>query len=541
MNNERQRAPPAASVNSPLVSAGREQESRQVFAHICRLTSSYRFFIPNSEETRGVSARLLVWTRCEWLHLPDKRNCETGSLSQCTAVCEENLEEMGGNAAPANEFELPFSVLTPTEREMVRARLASPKEECTSRTSILGDPSMPIRQGRSSAASFSSPGGGPLPVRERVPPSPSASGRDLRGARAQRAGAPSSPGPVCACVARASGRCGRLRARSSSCLGETAGRVQSSSAPPSDASPAAGVQLNERRTQERRPLRNRNPRGAGPCPSGAGPADAASLEGRRPHDRPSEWCECRTPAGADGLDAAVRAVDLRAVQRTAGAGPGDWRAGAAALPAPMLRLELFRSGDTLLLLAHLAAGARDAPGFRCCGPPSQTNGPCEQTPRDVVRVPSGRPGIECGARASVRTPATAAAAASGSRCAGGGRRSSGAPGRSVVALLPRDSVDGAARWAASHAPRGRYAMQEVHSAARGYGPYAVPRTALFATPLPLDLSLADSPPESPGHLFSLALHGSLGSERHSRSLVYFLCRDFTNRRGRDIRQDSSVS
>ncbi|CAN8013724.1 unnamed protein product, partial [Ixodes persulcatus] len=66
------------------------------------------------------------------------------------------------------------------------------------------------------------------------------------------------------------------------------------------------------------------------------------------------------------------------------------------------------------------------------------------------------------------------------------------------ALLPRDSVDGAARWAASHAPRGRYAMQEVHSAARGYGPYAVPRTALFATPLPLDLSLADSPPESPG-------------------------------------------
>lgn len=39
----------------------------------------------------------------------------------------------------------------------------------------------------------------------------------------------------------------------------------------------------------------------------------------------------------------MRAVDLRAVQRTAGAGPGDWRAGAAALPAPMLRLELFRS------------------------------------------------------------------------------------------------------------------------------------------------------------------------------------------------------
>ncbi|KAG0421113.1 hypothetical protein HPB47_002990 [Ixodes persulcatus] len=37
----------------------------------------------------------------------------------CTAVCEENLEEMGGNAAPANEFELPFSVLTPTERDMV--------------------------------------------------------------------------------------------------------------------------------------------------------------------------------------------------------------------------------------------------------------------------------------------------------------------------------------------------------------------------------------------------------------------------------------
>ncbi|KAG0415199.1 hypothetical protein HPB47_007647 [Ixodes persulcatus] len=39
--------------------------------------------------------------------------------TECTAVCEENLEEMGGNAAPANEFELPFSVLTPTEREMV--------------------------------------------------------------------------------------------------------------------------------------------------------------------------------------------------------------------------------------------------------------------------------------------------------------------------------------------------------------------------------------------------------------------------------------
>ncbi|KAG0411889.1 hypothetical protein HPB47_010979 [Ixodes persulcatus] len=37
----------------------------------------------------------------------------------CTAVCEENLEEMGGNAALANEFELPFSDLTPTEREMV--------------------------------------------------------------------------------------------------------------------------------------------------------------------------------------------------------------------------------------------------------------------------------------------------------------------------------------------------------------------------------------------------------------------------------------
>ncbi|KAG0428419.1 hypothetical protein HPB47_024601 [Ixodes persulcatus] len=40
-------------------------------------------------------------------------------LSVCTAVCEENLEEMGGNAALANEFELPFSDLTPTEREMV--------------------------------------------------------------------------------------------------------------------------------------------------------------------------------------------------------------------------------------------------------------------------------------------------------------------------------------------------------------------------------------------------------------------------------------
>ncbi|KAG0427134.1 hypothetical protein HPB47_025808 [Ixodes persulcatus] len=40
-------------------------------------------------------------------------------VSGCTAVCEENLEEMGGNAALANEFELPFSDLTPTEREMV--------------------------------------------------------------------------------------------------------------------------------------------------------------------------------------------------------------------------------------------------------------------------------------------------------------------------------------------------------------------------------------------------------------------------------------
>ncbi|KAG0437975.1 hypothetical protein HPB47_017205 [Ixodes persulcatus] len=38
---------------------------------------------------------------------------------ECTAVCEENLEEMGGNAALANEFELPFSDLTPTEREML--------------------------------------------------------------------------------------------------------------------------------------------------------------------------------------------------------------------------------------------------------------------------------------------------------------------------------------------------------------------------------------------------------------------------------------
>ncbi|KAG0431045.1 hypothetical protein HPB47_022148 [Ixodes persulcatus] len=47
---------------------------------------------------------------------------DTGSfedlLARCTAVCEENLEEMGGNAALANEFELPFSDLTPTERQM---------------------------------------------------------------------------------------------------------------------------------------------------------------------------------------------------------------------------------------------------------------------------------------------------------------------------------------------------------------------------------------------------------------------------------------
>ncbi|KAG0444255.1 hypothetical protein HPB47_013998 [Ixodes persulcatus] len=41
------------------------------------------------------------------------------ALPKCTAVCEENLEEMGGNAALANEFQLPFSDLTPTEREMV--------------------------------------------------------------------------------------------------------------------------------------------------------------------------------------------------------------------------------------------------------------------------------------------------------------------------------------------------------------------------------------------------------------------------------------
>ncbi|KAG0418306.1 hypothetical protein HPB47_004945, partial [Ixodes persulcatus] len=39
--------------------------------------------------------------------------------SHCTAVCEENLEEMGDNAALANEFELPFSDLKPTEREML--------------------------------------------------------------------------------------------------------------------------------------------------------------------------------------------------------------------------------------------------------------------------------------------------------------------------------------------------------------------------------------------------------------------------------------
>ncbi|KAM7292760.1 hypothetical protein ISCGN_025898 [Ixodes scapularis] len=41
------------------------------------------------------------------------------SIIKCTAVCEENLEEMNDNAALANEFELPFSDLTPTEREML--------------------------------------------------------------------------------------------------------------------------------------------------------------------------------------------------------------------------------------------------------------------------------------------------------------------------------------------------------------------------------------------------------------------------------------
>ncbi|KAG0412701.1 hypothetical protein HPB47_010146 [Ixodes persulcatus] len=44
---------------------------------------------------------------------------ESRGVKKCTAVCEENLEEMGGNAALANEFQLPFSDLTPTEREMV--------------------------------------------------------------------------------------------------------------------------------------------------------------------------------------------------------------------------------------------------------------------------------------------------------------------------------------------------------------------------------------------------------------------------------------
>lgn len=48
-----------------------------------------------------------------------------------------------------------------------------------------------------------------------------------------------------------------------------------------------------------------------------------------------------TAAGANGLEAAVRAVDLRAVQRAAGVRE---RRAPAPLPASMLRLELFRSG-----------------------------------------------------------------------------------------------------------------------------------------------------------------------------------------------------
>lgn len=56
-----------------------------------------------------------------------------------------------------------------------------------------------------------------------------------------------------------------------------------------------------------------------------------------------------TAAGANGLEAAVRAVDLRAVQCAAGARE---RRAPAALPASMLRLELFRSGDTIFTFLH---------------------------------------------------------------------------------------------------------------------------------------------------------------------------------------------
>ncbi|KAG0411547.1 hypothetical protein HPB47_011326 [Ixodes persulcatus] len=54
-----------------------------------------------------------------------KRIDSAARAEECTAVCEENLEEMGGNAALANEFELPFSDLTPTEREMLVRTLNS--------------------------------------------------------------------------------------------------------------------------------------------------------------------------------------------------------------------------------------------------------------------------------------------------------------------------------------------------------------------------------------------------------------------------------
>ncbi|KAG0426204.1 hypothetical protein HPB47_026694 [Ixodes persulcatus] len=40
-------------------------------------------------------------------------------IYQCMTVCEGNLEEMDDNAALANEFELTFSDLTPTELEML--------------------------------------------------------------------------------------------------------------------------------------------------------------------------------------------------------------------------------------------------------------------------------------------------------------------------------------------------------------------------------------------------------------------------------------
>ncbi|KAG0431077.1 hypothetical protein HPB47_022103 [Ixodes persulcatus] len=53
------------------------------------------------------------------LRLLEKPDRAPALARECTAVCEENLEEMGDNAALANEFELPFSDLTPTEREML--------------------------------------------------------------------------------------------------------------------------------------------------------------------------------------------------------------------------------------------------------------------------------------------------------------------------------------------------------------------------------------------------------------------------------------